>query len=100
MSGDQDTTAPVTIERVEVACDDPDRSVNSMRKALQEMAARQTCQAAAFAQYMAPKTPEAIALHAKLARRARWRRRLRKVGLSAAVAVIMALAVIGAASLF
>ena len=100
MSDDQDTTAKkpvqVTIKQEFAHQCDPDRVVHWMRDELQKMAARQTAQAAAFAMYMAPKTTEERALHAKLARRARWRRRIRKAALFVAWGCVTSLAILGA----
>lgn len=96
MSDNQDTTAPVSVTvkpatiAQALAGQYPDMFAESFRAAL-------------VAQALQPQDPASIALRAKLARRARWRRRFAHAGKAALIvagAGVIALAIIGALSLF
>jgi len=89
VSDNQDTTAPVSVTvkpatiAQALAGQYPDMFAESFRAAL-------------VAQALQPQDPASIALRAKLARRARWRRRTRRAALFVVWGCVTSLAILGA----
>ncbi len=98
MSNDQDTTAPgkvgITIKRVEVACDDPDRFVNSLTAAIEREMNKPADEWPGY-RGTSTYTGRVVGLF-----HVPWRKRVRKAAFIVAGAGVIALAIIGAASLF
>lgn len=96
---DQDTSAPtvnVTIKRIEVTTgDDPDRFIHSLNKAVARELARPAYDPNTTTFSGAPSGQRIVGLY-----HVPWRRRIRKAAFIVVGAGVVALAVIGALSLF